>query len=265
MKKKFFIVSDIHGEYGALRECLQRAGFDEQNESHILVSLGDEFDRGDESLSIYEYLKKLNEKDKAIIVKGNHNQMFIDYLDGTCLSPFNYYNNGLRDTFAEFMHETAPFETWAIFNHIDNPTYGDFAKWIEIARNQINKEYPELLAWLKSRPYYYETKNYIMTHGAIDTEVEDWRKPHCSHYNFQDWEALTWNDGSFFGKEIKNTDKTIVIGHFGTGELRKMYDLGNPNDFSILKRDDGKIIAIDSTTCISHKVNVLVIEDEVLE
>ena len=32
--------------------------------------------------------------------------------------------------------------------------------------------------------------------------------------------------------------------------------------WSILKRDDGRVIAIDATTCISHKVNVLVIENE---
>ena len=70
------------------------------------------------------------------------------------------------------------------------------------------------------------------------------------------------------GKEITNTDKKVVIGHFGTEQLRKMYpeitknDKGN--DYDILTRDDGKVIALDATTVLSKKVNVLVIEDEII-
>mgnify|MGYP007056177662 CR=1 FL=1 len=56
-----------------------------------------------------------------------------------------------------------------------------------------------------------------------------------------------------------------MIGHFGTSHLREIYGLDfdkDPNE--ILKRDDGKVIAIDGTTVLSHKVNVLVVEDELL-
>ena len=40
MKKKIFAVSDIHGNYPALIEALKDAGFDENNDSHLLVVLG---------------------------------------------------------------------------------------------------------------------------------------------------------------------------------------------------------------------------------
>ena len=44
-----------------------------------------------------------------------------------------------------------------------------------------------------------------------------------------------------------------------------MYDVGHYDEtWSILKRDDGRVIALDATTCYSHKVNVLVIESEEL-
>lgn len=33
---------------------------------------------------------------------GNHDLMFIDYLSGKTLDPFNYYRNGERETFADF-------------------------------------------------------------------------------------------------------------------------------------------------------------------
>jgi serine/threonine protein phosphatase 1 len=267
MKKRIWAVSDIHGNYDALIKALNDAGYNEEDEDNLLIVIGDHFDRGRQSLAVYEYLKRLSDEGKAIVLKGNHDSMFIDYLNGTTISPFNYFRNGEDETFAEFLHETRPFESWCLIHkNIEFPTNGDFAEWLKEAREEINKEYPELLPWLEERPYYYETKNYIFTHGAIDTKVEDWHQPHCYRYDFTDWEALLWNDGSFFGEEINNTDKTVVIGHFGTDHLRNMYELKEEKgyDFSILKREDGRIIAIDSTNSFSNIVNVLLIEGEEL-
>lgn len=266
MKKKIFAVSDIHGEYEILIKGLKEAGFDEDNPEHLLISVGDAFDRGGNALAVYEYLKRLSDKGSAVVLKGNHTGFFTGYLDGTILSPFNYYNNGTNETMADFLHETAPFEMYCVLREIDQPTYGDFADWVSRARQEINGEFPELLEWLNTRPYYLETENYIFTHGAIDTNAKDWHKPHCERYHFTDWDALMWDDGSFFEKEINNTDKTVVIGHFGTATLRKMYGYSpnrNPKgSFDILKRKDGRVIAIDATTNLSKKINVLVLEDE---
>ena len=266
-KYKIFACSDIHGHYKEMIDALNKAGFDENKDNHLLIVLGDIFDRGSESLLVYKYLKKLTDKNKAIVLRGNHDTMFIEYLDGTSLSPFNYLHNGTNETFADFLHCTAPFESWCLIEMNANIiTNGDFVNWLGVARKQINTEYPELYDWLIHRPFYYETKNYIFTHGAIDTEVEDWHIPKCTKFGCIGWEALTWDDGSFFGKSIKNTDKTIVIGHFGTEHLRNKYRIPQArhigSQFDILKRKDGRVIAIDGTTVASKKVNVLVIDDE---
>ena len=264
MKKKLFVFSDAHGDYKALVEGLEEAGFDKENPNHLLISLGDNFDRGYFSLAIYEFLKNLQNKDKAIIIRGNHLTFLENYLDGTSLSPFNYIYNGTDETLADFLGRSKPFESWCMLDkNIENPTNGDFADFITEAKKEINKYYPELLPWIKSLPYYYETKNYIFTHGAIDTEAKDWHKPHCCRGNLTDWEALAFDDGTFFGKYITNTDKTVVIGHFGTEHLRRLYNIDDGKDKNdILVREDGKVIALDATTCISHKVNILVVEDE---
>lgn len=263
MKKKIFAVSDIHNEYDALIQSLNEAGFDENNPEHLLVSIGDAFDRGADALATYEYLKRLSDAGKAIVLKGNHTGFFTGYLDGSIISPFNYINNGTDETLADFLHQTKPFESWCLLNNIDNPTFGSFASWVAEARQEINEEYPELLQWLNERPYYLETTNYIFTHGSIDTRADDWHKPHCFRYNFVDWEALMWDDGTFFGREINNTNKTVVIGHFGTHRLRQMYDINDDKDgYDILYRKDNKVIAIDATTNYSKKVNVLVLENE---
>ena len=257
--RSVYAVSDIHGHYDVLMDTILDSSFDPDDEDDLLVVCGDMFDRGGQSLAVYEYLKGLWDNKRAVIIKGNHEQMFIDYLEGNNISPFNYIRNGLDETFAEFLHCTKPFESWCVVEDIKNPTYGDFAEWVAHAREEINDEYPELLPWLKSLPYYFETDLYIFTHGAIDTEVEDWRRPCCVRNGKTDWDALIWDDGSFFGKTIRNTDKNVVIGHFGTNHLRKIYNLHErygENDYSTLIRDDGRVIALDSTVAISKKLNL---------
>lgn len=256
---------DLHGHCKELIQALNEKGFDENNDSHLLVVLGDLFDRGWENLEVYEYLTRLQEKDKCVVVFGNHDLMLSRYLNGEDNSPFNYLTNGTNETLGDFLHQTLPFETYCLLNE-KIQTMGEFVTWIDLARKEINEEYPELLSWLQNLPYYYETKNYIFTHGAIDVNAEDWHNPKCSRHQYEDWEALIWDAGDFFIKDIKNTDKTVVIGHFGTDDLRKMYNL--PYDkqlYDILTREDGRVIAIDTCTVLTRRVNVLVIEDELLD
>ena len=264
--KKLFVISDVHGHYQEMINALERAGYDEDNENHLLISCGDEFDRGEQALAVYLYLKRLSDEGKAVVLKGNHSLFLIDYLNGKTISPFNYLHNGTGETLADFLHQTKPFETWTVLHNIAEPTYGDFAEWITHAKKLINGEYPNLYEWLETRPYYYETKNYIFTHGAIDGECENWKDPQKNVFGkYFGWDACMWDDGSFFGSEIKNTDKTVVIGHFGTEHLRRMYDIKSEDPYSILTRDDGRIIAIDTTTKLTKRVNVLVIEDDLME
>ena len=263
-KTKLFFCSDIHGGYTPLVRALLSAGFDENNINHKLIVLGDIFDRLDENVEVYEYLKQLTDNNRAIVTTGNHHKFLIDFLEGS-INPFNYLHNGLNTTLADFWHRTQPFESWCLIDKQCDMTHGSYAEWAKICRDDINNEYPELLPWLKSLPRFFESENYIGVHGAIDTKVDDWHKPHCYRYNLRDWDALEFDDGSFFGSEIRNTDKTVVIGHFGTDELRKTYGIDDGGGYDILKREDGRVIAIDATTVISHKVNVLVIEDNLLE
>ena len=266
MKKKIFAVSDIHGNYMALEKSLIEAGYNEDDENNMLIVCGDMFDRGCENLEIYKQLKRLSDEGKAIVIRGNHDAMLIDYLNGKNVSPFNYVYNGTNETLADFLHETRPFESWSLLND-RTPTLENFNEWITGAVKDINEEYPELLPWLENLPYYYETEKYIFTHGAIDTDAKDWHVPKIKRYSKEGWEALMWDDGNFFGKYIGNTDKTIVIGHFSTRHLRKMYDINDVEDRDmdgILYRHDKKIIALDACTILTHKVNVLVVEDEII-
>ena len=94
---KYFIFSDVHGEYDALINALNEAGYNRNNHNHILVSLGDNFDRGSKSRDIFMFLRNRN----AICVKGNHDLFLQEYLekgmDGEFVL-FNILHNGLEKT-----------------------------------------------------------------------------------------------------------------------------------------------------------------------
>ena len=86
---------------------------------------------------------------------------------------------------------------------------------------------------------------------------------HCYRYNLIDWDALDFDDGTFL-IQPNTTGKTIVVGHFDSGHLRKMYNLGNEDDHSILETEDKKVF-IDACTILTKQINVYVVEDELLE
>lgn len=257
MKKKIFAISDIHGFYTEMIESLKESGYDEDNPEHLLIVCGDKFDRGKESVKVFQYLKRLMDKNKAIILRGNHLAFIENFLEGSN-DPFNYINNGLNETIADFWHRTSPFESWCALEGNCELSIENYSKWAEIARKDINKEYPELLPWIKSLPYYYETNNYIFTHGMIDGQCFDWHNPNIS------WYECTWAKPRDFNNSIVNTDKKVVVGHINCGLLRSLYGY-DENDNSIFERPDGKVIGLDTCTVLTHKVNVLVLEDEIIE
>jgi len=66
--KKYFVASDIHSFTPCIKE-LNKTGFDLNNEEHILIICGDLFDRGSESLKLYEFIKSLP-KERRILIRG---------------------------------------------------------------------------------------------------------------------------------------------------------------------------------------------------
>lgn len=278
MEKTLFCVSDLHGHLQEALKALKDVGWNEDNPKHLLLVLGDSFDRGSESWSIYKWLKRLTDENKAIVLMGNHEPFLLDFLGELDFNHSYGYNdyaylshwNGVNETIDDFLHSTSEYKMFAmglVPGHQEDTSWDDFVKY---AKKIITKENPELINWIQSLPNYYETKNYIFTHGSINPFCEDWHNPFAEHPAYQDmtieerWRKCHWDDGTFLTKAHKNTDKTVVVGHFGTGDLRYKWqvDTKDRNDYSILKLD--KKIFIDGCVVLTKKVNVLVIEDEEL-
>ena len=58
---KFFVFADVHGDYTALIDGLNKAGYSAQNPEHMIISCGDMFGRADIDLrgckKIKDFLK----------------------------------------------------------------------------------------------------------------------------------------------------------------------------------------------------------------
>ena len=63
---KYFCVSDIHSFFKELITALDNAGFEKDNPEHVLCVLGDLFDRGNETVQCFEFIKELNAQNRLI-------------------------------------------------------------------------------------------------------------------------------------------------------------------------------------------------------
>lgn len=243
---KYFVVSDIHSYYREFKDALRKAGFDCGDNNHILILCGDAFDRGPDAKKLLRFLLQLQECNRLIYIKGNHEYLMEDCLkqmkEGKDVGIHHWYNKTLDTIF-----QLTGYNSYDIALGVY-----DYKK----LSRKLSK-YRKLVAKCID---YYELNNYIFVHGWI---------PHIRNYYMlskcKDWEKASWSNGM---EEWHNgwtlDNKTIVCGHWHTSFGNYLYhnkgsgEFESNADFGIFE-DDG-IIALDACTAFSKKVNILVIE-----
>lgn len=253
---KFFVTSDVHSYYTALKKALDEAGFDSNNKDHWLVVCGDVFDRGNESKEVLHLLMSLERK---ILVKGNHDIL----LEELCMREFPYSHDHSNGT-VKTVQDISGMSCDKTFNECCCDTWKRTARYRELLVN------------------YFETQNYIFVHSWIPTRkvsvphpadkwvpltknewMEDWRNA-----NDVEWENAMWgNPFSMAEQGLNKTGKTIVFGHWHCSAGHKMLGacadefnnaIWEPCYFK-------NTIGVDRCTAHTGEVNVLVLEDEFLE
>lgn len=143
-----YLVSDIHGQFLPFRQALERVGFSPENGDRLYV-LGDMIDRGPQSKEVLLYLYQLQQQypGRIVILKGNHEQMFVDWLQGK-EDGGSFLLNGGDATVRSFL-DNHPLRRAFLGG---TPS---FAKQ-ESARQAIRSRYPFLLPYLQSLPLYRE-------------------------------------------------------------------------------------------------------------
>lgn len=268
---KYFAVSDIHSHYKELMTALKQAGFDKDNPEHILIVCGDVFDRGKESIKVYDFLRKLP-KERKVLIRGNH-----EYLLKEAVNREEFYtydrSNGTVSTVAEF----------AGMEYLMTYAFSEKA-CKSFKRKGVWK-------WLNSDEWvdYFELDRFIFVHSFIplvnDDNLPSWYV-NARRFNYEPnwrtlwadrdmystiWEDATWGcpwklyEEGYLRQENDN-GKTLVCGHWHASDFYKNLNKENvttDNEKEYMKLYYSKdIIALDACTAYSGFCNVLVIDEE---
>lgn len=186
---KLFALSDIHGRTIQLND-FEDLGFDANNEEHMIVILGDYFDRFDDNHGVYLTMVELKERfgDRVLLIIGNHDGFMREFIETTLA--LNTIGKPLK-------LEPILQERW-LRNGGDITMEQCFL--IDQDAKLYNKDIKERLESYKkfndALEGYVDLGNYIFTHAGVsaDYEVDFWTRDYI------------YQDNPF-------KDKTVVIGH----------------------------------------------------
>ena len=96
-----YVVGDIHGCLAEVRYLVEQLPLQHGDR---LIFLGDYIDRGPDSMGVVSYLLELRDQGKidAVFLKGNHEDMFLDYLGFPGNHGEVFLNNGGHATLASY-------------------------------------------------------------------------------------------------------------------------------------------------------------------
>lgn len=256
--KKYFVFTDIHGFFDELQAALKKAGFDKDNPDHIIISCGDLLDRGSKPRECLQFVNSLYAQGRAILIKGNHETLLEEMLQRG--EPFSHdYSNGTVRTLVE-MFPTCEQTIDVVWEAMKND-----ADYLEYKSHLVN---------------FYETDNYIFTHGFIPL---NWTDPHNPDYktnwrdNELDWDSYPtgarWLNGiKYAHRGLNRTSKTVVVGHYHCSYGHARFD--NPEEYEEFPAQKAAaalekcfspyyepgLVALDACTAYSKKVNILVLD-----
>lgn len=184
---KRYVVGDIHGGYRGLKQCLELAKFDYENDQ--LISIGDLCDGWSEvHLVVQELLKIKN----LVLLKGNH--------DDWALRNFLHKMTDLYDK-RSWMSQGG-LSTLNSYEAIDD---------------KQKEEFINLLA--SAVPFYIDDKNNLFVHGGYNhvCSIED--KDYTPEWEQAEtlmWDRTYWDNvyGGFYDKDPRFNK--IYIGHTPT-------------------------------------------------
>lgn len=271
---KIFCCSDLHSYFTEFITELRNKGFKENDPEHLLVVCGDIFDRGAESVKLYEYLNILT---NLVLVRGNHEDLMEIMLSRGYAQNHDISNGTLYSAsqFIDYLELNNAADIRTAFNEVHSFLKPLFDKAVD----------------------YFETENYIFVHGWIPCDTEDYGRtpwhlrgrtykynPEWRKASSEEWKAARWINGIKAGykEKIIEPNKTIVCGHWHCSAghaIKKVEELRKENPDVILYNEsdyefgseavfepfaEEGILAIDACTAHTRKVNVVVLEDNLL-
>lgn len=187
---KTFVIGDVHGRCAQLEILLESLPRDESTDT--LVFLGDLIDRGPDAPGCVNRVLELygRNPERVICLRGNHEQMLLDFIDGTSNIWITPVTGGER-TYEQYAGTRLSIDSEAD---------------LEEARQTIENNVPsEHLDFFRDRPFYYENDYALYVHAGLD---------HGKHPRDTAPQLLLWSRDKDFYKNYRG--KPCVFGHTPT-------------------------------------------------
>ena len=256
---RYYVTADVHGFFSELKAALEEKGFFRDNQPHKLVVCGDLFDRGEEALQLQAFILELMEKERVILIRGNHEDLALQLLNGWHRGSYlqtAHNHNGTVGTVCQLVGVSAKQM---------------YAQIEDVGRDFLRGAYIQKI--IPAMVDFFETEHYIFVHGwipCVRNRVERLGKMYSRIRDWRDADETLWNEARWInGMEaahqgITEVGKTIVCGHWHTSFGHCCYE-NDGEEFGIGANFDpyyaDGIIALDACTAHSGKVNCVVIED----
>ena len=197
--RPFYAIGDLHGCFDAMHEALAKTDDDIEAQSvsdPAVVFLGDSVDRGPKSAQVLEFLFNLNanEPDAVICLKGNHEQMLLDFVDAPDRDGKRWLRYGGVETLESY--------------DIPVPDYEADREQFYAAAEELADALPDgALPWLRALPMRWASGNLQCVHAAMDPAVA---------VHAQSSQTLLWGCDTF--ETTERTDGNWVVhGHTVVG------------------------------------------------
>jgi serine/threonine protein phosphatase 1 len=174
MQPLLYAIGDIHGSLQKLCDLLAQCERHADGRPATFVFLGDYIDRGPDSAGVIDKLMDLQSRltDRMIALKGNHEAVAIEVIDGETEEELWLREGGV-----------ATLRSYGVAHARDLPN--------------------EHVAWMRSRPLYYDDGRRFFVHAGIDPD-----KP----LDAQRDRDFTWIREPFLS-DLRDHGRLIVHGH----------------------------------------------------
>ncbi|MGN1387154.1 MAG: metallophosphoesterase family protein [Bacillus sp. (in: firmicutes)] len=223
--ERAFVVSDIHGCYTQFAELLEN-----WDKSMKLFILGDLIDRGEGSKQVVQKVMELKAEyqDQVTVLKGNHEDMFLNFLHDPEKMGALYFFNGGGETVKDMIGEPSVLHK--------NP--------VELAQ-LVKERAGDEVDFLRHLPLYEEFGNVLFVHAGIDPKLSDWKN--------STEECFLWTRDMI--KHPNQTGKVIVYGHTPTQLIHSDRSSG------IWMSEDYSYVNIDGGCAYGGQLNAVVVNE----
>lgn len=209
MQQRVLVIGDIHGGLLALQEILSNANVGSNDK---LIFLGDYVDGWSHSPQVLDFLINLQEKQQCIFIRGNHDQLLLDWLEKS------------KTNFNE--------EMW--FKHGGEATVKAY-NLISAVKRQVHVEFLKSL-----QNYYIDNQNRLFVHAGFTNlnGVAFEYFPELFYWDRTLWETALSLDttidtsSAYYPKRFSNY-KEIFIGHTPVTKINETKPLKYANVWNV--------------------------------